>query len=92
MHDGASLYDKFGPGFTLLVRAGVDIGECRPLVAAAHKAAVPLSLLQRDEPALAQLYPTRFTLIRPDQHVAWRGDAIGDNAAGIIARVSGAAP
>ena len=28
--------------------------------------------------ALDRLYSARFCLIRPDQHVAWRGDAIGD--------------
>ena len=31
-----------------------------------------------DEPAVAALYKAAFVLIRPDQHVAWRGAALGD--------------
>ena len=29
-------------------------------------------------------------LVRPDQHVAWRGDAVPDNPLGLIDRVRGA--
>jgi hypothetical protein len=37
------------------------------------------------------LYPTRFTLIRPDQHVAWRGDAWPHASAGVLEQVTGRA-
>jgi hypothetical protein len=42
---------------------------------AARQAHVPLHVIEPREPALPSLYPSRFTLIRPDQHVAWRDDA-----------------
>ena len=90
MHDGTSLYDKFGRGFTLIVAAGADPAECAGMVSAARGASIPLDLLQRDEPAITALYDRRYTLIRPDQHVAWRGNAIGDDARSILARVTGA--
>lgn len=68
---GISLYDKFGPGFTLLVRKG-----CEDIQSGFTKAAaeldIPLTmLLLPDETEL--LYPSPATLIRPDQHVAWCG-------------------
>jgi hypothetical protein len=28
-------------------------------------------------------------LVRPDGHVAWRGDSVPRNAAGVVAQVSG---
>jgi hypothetical protein len=43
---------------------------------------VPLAVLTFDEPELAPIYGAKLLLVRPDQHVAWRGDAVLDpNAA-----------
>ncbi|WP_218628361.1 FAD-dependent monooxygenase [Variovorax sp. dw_954] len=75
LHDGTSLYDHFGAGFTLLVTDdsnGDDIERAR---ASARVAGVPLVIVRPHGMALAELYRARFALIRPDQHVAWRGDA-----------------
>ena len=69
-----SLYDLFGDGFTLLVLADShreDIERARKEAAAN---AVPLKILELTEPALLELYQQPLILIRPDQHVAWRGD------------------
>ena len=41
---------------------------------AAAQRGVPLTVLAPGEPRLAELYGARYALIRPDQHVAWRGD------------------
>ncbi len=72
--DGSSLFDHFGAGFTLLATDGAD-GAATLLDAAARRG-IPMSLLAPDEPGLQALYGTRFALIRPDGHVAWRGDVI----------------
>jgi hypothetical protein len=40
---------------------------------------------------VASLYPTRFTLLRPDQHVAWRGDAWPAAGTALLQRVTGQA-
>ena len=71
-----SLYDLFGPGFTLLCLDGT--AGTTELARAAADAGVPLRLVEPEGVALDRLYSARFCLIRPDQHVAWRGDAIGD--------------
>jgi 2-polyprenyl-6-methoxyphenol hydroxylase-like FAD-dependent oxidoreductase len=69
MPDGSSLYDHLGPGFALLrLDPAVDV---TPFRAAAERTGVPLTVL--DLPAAGE-YGATLLLIRPDQHVAWRGD------------------
>jgi hypothetical protein len=38
------------------------------------------------------LYERDLVLIRPDHHVAWRGDTVPDRPEAILDRVRGAAP
>jgi 2-polyprenyl-6-methoxyphenol hydroxylase-like FAD-dependent oxidoreductase len=91
LHDGTSLYDHFGQGFTLLATDGSDADEIDRAREAARKADVPLQVLRPREPAIAALYQTRYALIRPDQHVAWRGNTIPANAASLLLQVTGRA-
>ncbi|WP_454805370.1 FAD-dependent monooxygenase [Paraburkholderia fungorum] len=91
--DGDSLYDRFGPVFTLLCigEAGVDIDSESAYRNAA--AILPgLAVVQVTETTVAQLYQAAFVLIRPDQHVAWRGSALGDEFASAVARTLGHRP
>jgi hypothetical protein len=44
----------------------------------------------RDEKA-RRLYERDLVLVRPDQHVAWRGSQAPDDALAVIDRVRGAA-
>jgi hypothetical protein len=85
------LYDHFGLGFTLLVTNG-DAAQAEGLAAAARVRAVPLLVLAPGDGRLAARYGARFALVRPDQHVAWRGDALPADPAGLLAIVTGAAP
>ncbi|KAA9149571.1 2-polyprenyl-6-methoxyphenol hydroxylase [Amycolatopsis acidicola] len=57
--DGSSLYDHLGPGFTLLGN-----GNSAPLEREAARLGIPFTVL-----------PTggESVLVRPDQHIAWRG-------------------
>jgi 2-polyprenyl-6-methoxyphenol hydroxylase-like FAD-dependent oxidoreductase len=75
LHDGTSLYDHFGAGFTLLLSAGANSADAERARADAAACQLPLKCIAPAEGGVAALYPARFTLIRPDQHVAWRGDA-----------------
>lgn len=82
---GRAAYDEFGKGFTLL-----DFGapqSARPLQAAAKACGVPLKTLRLEPPR--GLYRNKLVLIRPDQHIAWHGDAVAD-APAVIDRVRGA--
>jgi 2-polyprenyl-6-methoxyphenol hydroxylase-like FAD-dependent oxidoreductase len=75
LEDDSSLYDHFGQGFTLLVLAqghGDDIAKAQDEASASS---VPLSIFQAHDANLLSLYRQPLCLIRPDQHVAWRGNA-----------------
>ena len=89
LHDGSSLYDHFGPGFTLLVTGVADAADIDSASDGAAVAGVPLKVLTPHEAVLGTLYQARYTLIRPDQHVAWRGNAWPSAAAALFARVTG---
>jgi hypothetical protein len=73
LHDGSSLFDHFGEGFTLLVRPGTSATAFSSAVRDAARLSVPFKLLHIDNPAVASLYSEPLTLIRPDQHIAWTG-------------------
>ena len=85
LHDGSSLFDHFGAGFTLLVapNAVQSTGASDAcLESAQHDATtlnVPLTICHARAPGMAALYPQRLTLIRPDQHVAWTGNVWPDH-------------
>src|SRR3954466_4015983 len=86
--DGSSLYDAMGPEFTLL-RFDSSI-DTAPLEAAALRRALPLTVLDVEASAARSLYGHRLVLSRPDQHVAWRGDALPSDPLALIDRVRGA--
>ena len=86
--DGGSLYDAMGPEFTLL-RFDPSV-ETAPLQAAAERRGVPLAVLDVDATAARGLYGHRLMLSRPDQHVAWRGDALPSDPLALIDRIRGA--
>jgi 2-polyprenyl-6-methoxyphenol hydroxylase-like FAD-dependent oxidoreductase len=88
LSDGSSLYDHFGQGFTLLVSTG-DVNDAAPLMVAADQLAIPLKLLDPKDIRLFSRYQARLILIRPDQHVAWRGNALPSDVHKLLARVTG---
>jgi 2-polyprenyl-6-methoxyphenol hydroxylase-like FAD-dependent oxidoreductase len=70
---GSSLYDHLGIGFTLLRLGGYAVGSAA-LEAAALRRGIPLDVLHHRSDAARDLYERDLVLIRPDQHVAWRGN------------------
>jgi 2-polyprenyl-6-methoxyphenol hydroxylase-like FAD-dependent oxidoreductase len=87
--DGRSTIDLFGRGFALL-GFGADAAEAAPLLEAARKRNLPLTFTAIAEPHIAALYERKFVLVRPDGHVAWRGDRIPEDALCVIDVVRGA--
>ncbi len=79
--DGSSLYDHLGRGFTLLRLAGR--GDNVPVVAAARASGVPLTVLDAPDLPDAAAYGAPLLLVRPDQHVAWRGSEPAEAAAAL---------
>ena len=85
---GRSLYDALGMGYTLLrTDAGVNV---QPLLDAAAQRGVPLQVLDLAADVTEDLYPQKLVLVRPDQHVAWRGDVLPADPLALVDRVRGA--
>lgn len=89
LEDGRSLYDAFGPGYTLLrSRQAIDI---EALLAAAREAGMPLTVIDVNAAQLPDGYRHPLVLCRADQHVVWRGEQLPENAGALVARLCGRA-
>jgi hypothetical protein len=89
--DGRSTLDLFGRGFTLL-RLGLDAPDGEGMSRAATHAGVPIRTVSLDRPEVLEAYGRTLVLVRPDGHVAWRGDAEPLHPGAVIDTVRGAKP
>ena len=77
--DGTSIFDLLGDGFTL-IRLSRDADPV-PLTDAATRRGIPFRVLDLvHRPELRSRYEADLVLVRPDQHVAWRGSVAADPA------------
>lgn len=90
LDDGRSTLDLFGRGFVLL-RLGPSPPDPAPLAAAAAAKGMPIEAVDIARPDIAALYGRALVLVRPDGHVAWRGDDLPADPAAVIDCVRGAA-
>ena len=86
LSDGEPIHDKLGLFFTLLV---LDDTDTVAIETAAAALGLPLDILRISQPELRSIYERNLVLVRPDQHVAWRGDAMPDDCTSMLQRVSG---
>lgn len=87
--EGLSTLDLFGEGFVLL-RLGATPPEGEALARAARARNLSMRSHWLTDPAIRSLYGAALVLVRPDGHVAWRGDALPGDCGALIARVTGA--
>lgn len=71
-----SLYDLLGPEYSLVGQVHSPLG--RRLITAAASLGVPVAVVELDRQLAEQLFEAPLVLVRPDQHVAWRGAASVD--------------
>lgn len=91
LEDGSSLYDGFGEGLTLLASDDVVPAEISALVSAATRDGVPLKVMLLPSSAFQKHYSSKMAIVRPDQHVAWRGHQLPGDPSALLAKVRGAA-
>jgi hypothetical protein len=89
LSDRRSIIDLYGRGFTL-VRFGDNAPDASAIAHAFASRAIPLSVETVGNPAIGLLYERRLVLVRPDGHVAWRGDAPPTDPLALVDRVRGA--
>jgi 2-polyprenyl-6-methoxyphenol hydroxylase-like FAD-dependent oxidoreductase len=89
LSDGRSLLDALGPAYTLVrFDRAVDVA---PLVDAAACAGVPLTLLDVDRANSSFGFPETLLMVRPDSHIAWRGQAAPQDPDRLFDRLCGVA-
>lgn len=87
LKDGRALQDVLGSNYTLL-----DLrGDCdaAPLAAAFEALGAPLEVLHLDEQRVREVYGASVFLLRPDLHIAWRGDGPPADPARLAAMATG---
>lgn len=86
LQDGRALFDLFHRGFTLLRFADHDVSAFTDAAAARD---VPLGVVDVRDGHARALYERDLVLVRPDQHVVWRGDAPPAEPLRVIDRIRG---
>lgn len=86
---GTTLYDRIGNDFGLVVLGEFQHGA-QAFATEAARRALPLRVIHLTDPEAIEVYGPGVVLIRPDQHVAWRGTELPDGgAAAVLDRLLG---
>jgi 2-polyprenyl-6-methoxyphenol hydroxylase-like FAD-dependent oxidoreductase len=80
---GGTLYDRIGSNFGLLVLSADRATEAA-FVAQAAQRGLPFTVVHLIDPQVRELYGADNILVRPDQHVAWRGDRLPAGGAEVV--------
>lgn len=90
LRDGRSLYDAFGQGYTLLrLDRTIDVER---LYRAAEQRGIPLAPVDLTPDETDRAYAEKLVLVRPDQHIAWRGQVAPGDPDALFARLTGETP
>ncbi|HEX2418083.1 MAG TPA: FAD-dependent monooxygenase, partial [Micromonosporaceae bacterium] len=85
--DGSQLFDQFGTEFTLVDLSGENIGELMAKEANEH--GIPVAYVPVSDPLVRAVWERDLVLVRPDQHVAWRGGRVPENWTRVLDHVTG---
>jgi hypothetical protein len=83
-----SIYDVLGTGFTLL-RVGETAPPGNEFYMTARKHSIPFKIVDLPRKPAIDLYDNALLLVRPDHHIAWRGDRLDQPAEQIFERCLG---
>lgn len=82
LDDGRSLFDALGPDYTLLsCDPSIDTSA---LTEAAKTMAFPLTVIDLAGESNVSTYDVPLLLVRPDHHIAWRGNHLPENLVKLI--------
>ncbi|MFI6498049.1 FAD-dependent monooxygenase [Nonomuraea typhae] len=87
LDEGSAIFDRLGPGFTL-----VDFtpgGDGAGVLDGAAARGMPVTHLRIDDKNAREVWGHDLVLVRPDQHSAWRGDVPPADWGPLLDRVRG---
>ncbi len=85
---GQSVLDACGPQFTVL-RFGAEIDAAETIVRAFEAVHVPVREVAIEDEHLRKQYGRDLFLLRPDLHIAWRGNTVPTDPMALALQVSG---
>ena len=88
LDDGTALHDRIGDGFTLL-RFGATQADLSGFEQAMRATGAPLDVLEIADETAREVYGYDLLLLRPDLHVAWRGNQPPENGKRLAEIVTG---
>lgn len=89
LDDGRSILDLFGTGFVLLISGDRSDAALSRLAAEAKAAGIPLAVHALHGAEQTSAYEKRYSLVRPDGHIAWRGDRLPADTGRLLRIISG---
>lgn len=87
--EGVSIFDRFGRDFSLLRLGASAAADANAFADAAARRGMPLAVVNAPSSEARDLYGRDWILIRPDHHIAWRGDALPADAGALLGQVTG---
>jgi hypothetical protein len=88
LDDGSAVQDRIGDGYTLL-RLGGSNADASALRRAFDAIGAPFAILDVADAPARDVYGSDLLLLRPDMHVAWRGNAAPEDPVHLAAVVTG---
>ena len=90
LSSGRNVFEELGDGFALLA-FGVDDSTVAPFADTAHARGIPLKVIRDTSTGGREDYEAKLVLVRPDQYVAWTGDAAPADTDAVLRKVAGQA-
>lgn len=88
LSNGRSVFEELGSGFALLA-FDADAATVAGFETAARELGVPLKIVSDTAAGGREAYRARLILVRPDQYVAWCGDAVPMSPRAMLAKAVG---
>lgn len=88
LSDGSDVFERLGPGFSLLA-FDAKAEDVREFSAAAARHGIPLIVVLDTAAGSRAQYGNRLVLVRPDHFVAWSGDELNSSAETVLTRAAG---
>jgi hypothetical protein len=88
LSSGRNVFEELGRGFSLLA-FDAPAADVKSIAQAAATLQIPLKVIGDSDSDGREAYGCRLILVRPDQFIAWTGNAAPADAAGLLRLVAG---